>query len=66
MNCDGREILLHQQLGQSNAALHCFHKDNHLKQNQKLEHRKSGNREIQYAPSSARDVFLLKNLNEKA
>lgn len=39
MNCDGREILLHQQLGQSNTTLHCFHKDNHLKQNQKLEKR---------------------------
>lgn len=55
MNCDGREILLHQQLGQSNTTLHCFHKDNHLKQNQNLE-KKSGNKEIQYAQSFA-NVF---------
>lgn len=39
MNRDGREILLHQQLGQSDTTLHCFHKDDHLKQNQKVENR---------------------------
>lgn len=43
MNCDGREDLLHQQMGQSDTMLNCFHKDHHLKINQ-TSHGKSGNR----------------------
>lgn len=56
MNRDGREILLHQQLGQSDTTLHCFHKDDHLKQNQKVE--KGGE-------TKKLNLFVLKNLNKK-
>lgn len=30
MDSDGREVLLHQQLRESHAALHRLHKDHHL------------------------------------
>lgn len=43
MNCDSGEDLLHQQVGQSDTMLNCFHKDRHLKTNQ-TSHGKSGNR----------------------
>lgn len=67
MNCDGREILLHQQLGQSDTTLHCFHKDNHLKKNkkQKLEHRKSGNKEKFNMHRALQMMFFVEKLKWK-
>lgn len=37
MNGDGREILLHQQLSQSNTTLHGLHEDHHLVELQHIQ-----------------------------
>lgn len=65
MNSDGREVLLHQQLGQSNTTLHCLHKDDHLKRNQKLKHRKSGYKEKFNTHKALQVVFLVREFKSQ-